>query len=70
MEIQGYPDDLNWVNAQLAGREQNDQSFLGTFCNAALRADDQNYEMLRPVLLQFQNKYPADPHLLAAERTD
>ena len=32
--------------------------FLKTLMEAAYRADDENYAMLRPVLLQMQAKYP------------
>ena len=70
MEINGYPDELDYVNAQLKLRDPDDKSFLGTFCLACLRADSQNYVYLRPALLAFMAKYPANPELLAAERRD
>jgi len=58
MEIQGYPDELDYANAQIASRDPDDQSFLGTFCLACLRADSQNYEVLRMSLRYFMIKYP------------
>jgi hypothetical protein len=72
MIIQGYPDDLDYVNAQLHPqvRREDDKSFVGTFCLACLRADDLNYELLRPVLLMLMQKYPADPERLRMERHD
>lgn len=50
-------DDLHlfeWIhdaNAKAGG-------FLASLADAALRADHQNYPILRPVLLVFQAKYP------------
>ncbi len=58
MEIQGYPEELDYVNAQLDLKAPDDESFLGTFCRACLRADSQNYEILRMSLRYFMNKYP------------
>jgi len=72
MIIQGYPDELDYVNAQLhpLTRSNDDKSFLGTFCQACLRADDANYELLRPVLLAMIEKYPANEERLRIERHD
>ncbi len=85
MEIQSYPDELDWVNATLASRHYGgitldclppvsetfeDKSFLGTFCQACLRADGANYETLRPALYVFMAKYPANPECLRMERHD
>lgn len=72
MIIQSYPDELDYVNAQVHPlvRGQDDKSFLGTFCMACLRADDQNYELIRPVLHELMEKYPADRARLAMERHD
>jgi hypothetical protein len=72
MIIQFYPDELDYVNATLhpSIRAADDKSFLGTFCLACLRADDENYELLRPVLAVLMGKYPADPERLAMERHD
>lgn len=70
MIIQSYPDELDYVNAQLHPlvRSKNDQSFLGTFCLACLRADGSNYQLLRPVLHVLMEKYPADRERLRMER--
>jgi len=71
MIINGYPDELDYVNALLHGQVRDKiNSFLGTFCLACVRADSQNYELLRPLLLIFREKYPADPKRLAMERID
>ena len=32
-------------------------SFIATFANACMYADDQNFEILRPVLAQLMKKY-------------
>lgn len=74
MNIQGYPDELDYVNAKMrprdqAGIVQGPQSFLSTFLSACLRADAENYEVLRPALRFFMTKYPADPRALAAEKS-
>jgi hypothetical protein len=68
--IQFYPDELDYVNATLSPRGNDDKSFLGTFCDACLRADNENYELLRPVLQQLMQKYPAPAKRLEAERRD
>ena len=62
MEIQFYPDELDYVNAQLRPRIPiaNDKSFLGTFCLSCLRADGENYELLREALKALMKKYPTD----------
>ena len=70
MIIQSYPDDLDYVNATLHGRGDHDKSFLGTFCLACLRADSENYELLRPLLAVLMMKYPASARRLAIERSD
>lgn len=72
MIIQFYLDELDYVNAQLHPRvlSKDDKSFLGTFCLACLRADDQNYELLRPTLQILMKKYPADAERLRMERHD
>lgn len=67
MEIQGYPEELDYANAQISSRDPDDTSFLGTFCLACLRADAQNYEVLRTSLRWFMNKYPVNPALLAEQ---
>lgn len=70
MTIQNYPDELDYVNVELENRALDDKSFVGTFCLACLRADDDNYELLRPTLFFMMHKYPADPGRLQAERHD
>ena len=71
MNIQCYPDELDYVNAKLhpAVRE-DDSSFLATFLRACLRADAENYELLRPALAEMMKKYPPDPVRLRMERED
>lgn len=72
MIIQFYPDELDYVNATLhpSLRAPDDKSFLGTFCQACLRADDDNYELLRPALLALMEKYPVGAERLEMERRD
>jgi hypothetical protein len=55
--IQLYADELDYVNKKLIeNREGN--SFLSKFLEACLRADEENYVLLRPVLHAFMRKYP------------
>lgn len=70
MNIQCYPAELDYVNAKLREKGQDDKSFLGFFLQACLRADPQNYEIVRPALLNLMQKYPARAQDLAAERSD
>lgn len=70
MIIQRYPDDLDYVNAQLKLKGEGDNSFLGTFCLACLRADAVNYELLRPVVRAMRHAYPADPRLLGQKTAE
>lgn len=75
MNIHFYPDELDYVNAKLHLRaapqtRADESSFLGTFLLACMRADFENYELLRPALAQLMEKYPADPVRLAMERHD
>lgn len=69
MIIQFYRDELDYVNATIAGANDS-KSFLTTFCQACLRADSSNYEILRPALAFFMRKYPALSARIAAERED
>lgn len=62
MTIQFYPAELDYVNAKIRTRSHDDASFLGTFCWACLRADAQNFELLRPVLAKIMEKYPLQTH--------
>jgi hypothetical protein len=70
MTIQECLGDLDYVNAKLAERMLDDDSFLGTFFNACLRADSFNFPIIRPALHVLMQKYPADPKLLANQRRD
>jgi hypothetical protein len=70
MNIQFYPDELDWVNAQLHNRDPNDKSLVGAVCWVALRADPENYELFRPFMHIMMRKYPADPERLKRERED
>jgi hypothetical protein len=54
--IQIYPDELDYVNAKMGCT--GDKSFLRAFLEACLRADEENYALLRPVLHHFMRKYP------------
>ena len=70
--IQAFPDELDYVNAQLHPlvRDPDDKSFLGTFLQACLRADGENYAIIRPALQRLMEKYPARADRLAMERRD
>lgn len=74
MTIQNYPDDLDYVNAKLwysrSKFSVGELSFLDCFLMACLHADDENYELLRPVLLELGKKYPADAERVVMERHD
>lgn len=70
MNIQFYPDELDWVNAQMHNRDPHDTSFIGAVLQVALRADPENYELFRPFLNLMMAKYPADPARLEIERMD
>ena len=70
MNIQFYPDELDYANAKLHPHAPTVGSFLKSFLNACANADFQNYELLRPVLKVMMEKYPADPLRLAMERHD
>ena len=69
MTIQHYRNELDYVNAQLhpSIRSADDASFLGTFCLACLRADGENYAILRSALRIFMLKYPAPLERLRSE---
>jgi hypothetical protein len=67
MIIQDDPVMLNYVNAKL---QENVGSFLSSFFDACLRADGENYQIIRPALVQLSEKYPADPLRLKMEWQD
>lgn len=58
MQLNQYSDDLDYVNKKLEEAHEGSQSFLVAFLNACIRADGENYELLRPVLHHFMRKYP------------
>lgn len=68
--IQCDTDALDYVNAKLHPLAPRPGRFLELFLHCCLRADDQNYEILRPALQYFMEKYPADPKRLEMERMD
>lgn len=70
MNIQFYPDELDYVNAKLAPTAPKSGSFLEAFLHACVAADSQNYELLRPALKIIMEKYPAEPGRLAMEHLD
>lgn len=49
------PELLEW----LAKANQTGGGFVSSFARAALVADDSNYALLRPVLLELRKKYIA-----------
>jgi hypothetical protein len=67
--IQQYTDELDYVIVKL-GVAEGSFSFMEAMCNACLRADGENYELLRPALHALMQKYPAPELLLEAERSD
>lgn len=71
MTIQFYPEELDYVNAKMHPLGLTDpSSFLGAFLLACLRADNENYELLRPALRALMVKYPADAERLKIERVE
>jgi hypothetical protein len=70
MIIQQFPDELNYCNAILHPLAPRPGSFLELFCHAAMRADSDNYSLMRPLLLIMMTKYPADSVRLAQEKQD
>lgn len=70
MNIQFYPDELDYVNAKLNPSAPKVGSFLECFLHACAAADGQNYELLRPALRTIMEKYPAEPGRLGMERLD
>lgn len=70
MIIQQYLKELNYCNAKLHPLSNKVGSFLEFFLHACLRADAENYELLRPALLVMMDKYPADKERLEREEMD
>ena len=70
MNIQFYPDELDYVNATLHPLAPKPGRYLELLCHAALRADTENYELIRPALLAAMAKYPPNEERLQMERHD
>jgi hypothetical protein len=68
-EIQLYPDLLDYANAKIR-EARGARSFMSAFCEACLRADGANFEVLRPTLTTLMQKYPAKAPLLDIERRE
>jgi hypothetical protein len=58
MIVQSDPALISWVLGISNGKPTRAGDFLRAVANAALRADTQNYEILRPALLELKEKYP------------
>jgi hypothetical protein len=56
-EINFYPKEAAYVRGKYGSRKDSN-SFLEKFCEACLRADNENYELLRPAVQAFMKKYP------------
>ena len=48
----------NWLLGIAHGHPTQAGSFLRALADASFRADDTNYAILRPALLEIQAKYP------------
>jgi hypothetical protein len=68
MNIQFYPDELDYVNAKLHWSAPRTGDFLHYFLHACGRADSENFELLLPALRRIMEKYPADPGQLRRSR--
>lgn len=49
---------LDWLLGIVRKRPNRSGSFLQSLADTAMRADAQNYPILRPALLEIQKKYP------------
>lgn len=49
---------LNWLLGIMHERPNRSGGFLRSLADTAMRADAQNYPILRPALLEIQKKYP------------
>lgn len=56
MNARAYPKEHFWC-VEAANRAGD---FLKAFATAALRADAENYEIIRPAVLKFMEKYPEE----------
>lgn len=48
------PELLEW----LANADRSGGGFISSLASAALRADHENYPLIRPLVLQMRGKYP------------
>lgn len=55
---QNDPQLIEWLLGIVNGKPTRSGDFLRSVAEAALRADHQNYLLLRPALLEMQKKYP------------
>lgn len=60
MNIMFYPAELRYVAAKLLAHAPKVGSFLDHFLHACLRADSENYPLLRPALKKIMEKYPVE----------
>jgi hypothetical protein len=58
MIAQADPELLTWLLGIYNGIPSKSGSFLESLALMALRADESNYEILRPALLLIRDKYP------------
>jgi hypothetical protein len=52
------PELDDWITGVACGVPVSPGGFLAAIVNAALRADYENYAILRPALVQLKAKYP------------
>lgn len=55
---QDDPELTPWLFGIVNSNPHPPWGFVASIANAALRADSENYDILRPALLQFKAKYP------------
>ncbi len=58
MTAQGDKELFPWLMGIIDGVPSEPGGFLEDLASAALRADWDNYRLLRPALLELMNKYP------------
>jgi hypothetical protein len=68
MTMHHYPEESTYILAILHPKAPKVGSFLMAFCEACVRADIENYELLRPALKVLMKKYPCDIQRQAVER--
>lgn len=64
--VSSVEEELEWASKK---KEEAPGDFLKSFITAMFYADDENYELLRPVIWQMMKKYPVShgPGLLARD---